>query len=144
MDFSFTPFMGSWGQDAYLLFFRRCWARPRTELADILFGLDAILFDCKLLLVWCWMEFSLLPCKLLPTATRDAPSKRSFRLSPTIRKLGKRIQHVFTVHEPDIPWHLHSWRISLCTCYREREKERERDGKHFNFVFVKWFWCSAP
>lgn len=60
-----------------------------------------------------------LPRKLLLTITRDAPSKRSLRLSPTIRKAGNRIQHVLMVHDPDIPWHLHSWCISDWTCCKE-------------------------
>lgn len=94
-----------------------CWCGRRIELADMLFGLWAE-FSILMLLMPCnGIEFSLLPRKLLATMTRDAPSKRSFKLSPTKRKFGKRIQHVFTVHEPDIPWHLHSWRISDCTCY---------------------------
>lgn len=126
----------------YLLFFLR-WCARRIELADILFGLDAILFDCKLFPLWCCIEFSLLPCKLLLTITRDAPSKRSFRLSPTKRKFGKRIQHVFTVHEPDIPWHLHSWRISDWTCCKLNEKKRKKINKilisHLDvFLNRKW------
>uniref|UniRef100_A0A1A9Z608 Uncharacterized protein n=1 Tax=Glossina pallidipes TaxID=7398 RepID=A0A1A9Z608_GLOPL len=40
---------------------------------------------------------------LLVIITREAPSKRSLRLSPITRKFAKRIQHVFTVHEPDMP-----------------------------------------
>lgn len=110
----------------YLLFLRRC-CGSRIELVDILFALDAMLFDCKLLLLWCWIEFSLFPCKLFPTATLDAPSNRSFKLSPTIRKFGKRIQHVLTVHDPDIPWHLHSCRISLWTCWNQTKIKREKN-----------------
>lgn len=111
----------------------------------MLFWLDAMLFDCKLLLLWCWIEFSLLPCKLLLTITRDAPSKRSFKLSPTNRKFGKRIQHVFTVHEPDIPWHLHSWRISDCTCCKEIEIRKKIINLIF-FILTLYFvfsilWC---
>uniref|UniRef100_A0A182UEV7 Uncharacterized protein n=1 Tax=Anopheles melas TaxID=34690 RepID=A0A182UEV7_9DIPT len=57
-------------------------------------------------------SFTLVLRKLLLTMTRDAPSNRSFSMSPIVRKLFSRIQHVFIVHEPDIPWHLHSCRIS--------------------------------
>lgn len=112
----------------YLLFLLLWWLR-RTDFDDILFGLDAILFDCRLLL--CWMAFSLVPCALLLTITRDAPSKRSLRLSPTIRKLGKRIQQVLTVHDPDMPWHLHSCRISVWTCYLCAGEEK----KSWNYTF---------
>lgn len=59
---------------------------------------------------------SLFCLRLLLTITFEAPSNLSLRLSPMCLKLGSRIQHVFTVQEPDIPWHLHSCRISVCTC----------------------------
>lgn len=66
---------------------------------------------------------------VLGIMTRDAPSKPSFNASPTDRKLGSRIQHVLTVQDPDIPWHLHSWRISVCTCCGQNEpiNNRQRD-----------------
>lgn len=124
----------------YLLFFLRWWSR-RMEFDDMLFGLGAMLFDGILLLCWCVIEFSLAPFALLLTITRDAPSNRSFRLSPTNRKFGKRIQHVFTVHEPDIPWHLHSWRISLWTCYlfAKKKKWKERMKYIQNFInHIQW------
>lgn len=115
----------NWMDCTYLLFFL-CWCGRRIEFADMLFGLDAELSELMLLMPCNGIELSLLPRKLLATITRDAPSKRSFKLSPTKRKFGKRIQHVFTVHEPDIPWHLHSCRISDCTCCNRRlEKGRE-------------------
>lgn len=112
------------------------------EFDDMLFGLTGMLFDGMLLLCRCWMAFSLVPCALLVTITRDAPSKRSFKLSPTIRKFGKRIQHVFTVHEPLIPWHLHSCRISLWTCWNENKKYVNlllREKKH---THCKQFYTS--
>lgn len=100
------------------------------EFDEILFGLGAILFVSN------WIAFSLVACTLLLTITRDAPSKRSFRLSPIIRKFGKRIQHVFTVHDPDIPWHLHSWRISLWTCCKKKRKKNVLiNWKRFLFCF---------
>lgn len=71
--------------------------------------------------------------KLLVTMTREAPSKRSFRLSPTTRKLGNRIQHVFTVQLPDIPWHLHSWRISDWTCCNEKREIFSFNSIDFSF-----------
>lgn len=52
-----------------------------------------------------------------PSMILDAPSKRSLMLFPMSRKEGSRIQQVLTVQLPDIPWHLHSRRISCCTCY---------------------------
>lgn len=124
----------------YLLFFRLWWSR-RIELDEILFGLDAILFDWRLLLLMCWMAFSLGPCALLLTITRDAPSNRSFKLSPTIRKFGNRIQHVFTVHDPDIPWHLHSWRISLWTCCEKRRKKKTFHKSHSKRFFITRWNC---
>lgn len=96
------------------------WFCPRacTELLVTLFD-TAFLFVLILLL----MAFSLFVfLRLLLTCTRDAPSKRSFRLSPTTRNVGSLIQHVFTEHEPLIPWHLQSSRISVWTCCNERKK----------------------
>lgn len=118
----------NWMDWTYLLFFL-WWCGRRIELADILFGLDAELSALMLLIPCNGIELSLLPRKLLATITRDAPSKRSFKLSPTKRKFGKRIQHVFTVHEPDIPWHLHSCRISDCTCCNRRLAMRKKEEK---------------
>ncbi len=51
--------------------------------------------------------------------------KRSFRKSPTTRKLGSLIQHVLTVQDPDIPWHLHSCCISDATVCRERNENED-------------------
>lgn len=116
-------------KSVYLLCFRRRWWSRRTEFDDMLFGLGGMLFDGMLLLCRCWIAFSLVPCALLVTITRDAPSKRSFKLSPTIRKFGKRIQHVFTVQLPLMPWHLHSWRISLWTCWNGRKRKQSINYK---------------
>lgn len=111
----------NWTVNTHLLFFLLCNPRALTELLDMLFELDATFSEFDALL-WCCIEFSLLPPrKLLLTITREAPSKRSFKLSPTMRNVGNRIQHVLTVHEPDIPWHLHSWRISAWTCCKWKE-----------------------
>lgn len=107
-----------------LIFF--CWwLRAWIELLETLFGLEPTWFG--LFNPFGFARFDSVASltvvrKLFETITRDAPSKRSFSRSPTTRKLGRRIQQVFTVHEPDIPWHLHSCRISDCTCWkRERE-----------------------
>lgn len=55
--------------------------------------------------------------------------KRSLRKSPTVRKLGRRIQQVRTVQEPDMPWHLHSWRISDDTVWWEQDQK-----PHWDFI----------
>lgn len=72
------------------------------------------LFLRLLLVIW----FSLLLLRLLLTWTLDAPSNRSLSESPITRKFGNRIQHVLTEQDPDIPWHLHSSRISDWTCFK--------------------------
>lgn len=77
------------------------------------------------------------------TRMREAPSNLSLRLSPTILKLGKRIQHVLVVHEPDIPWHLHSWRISDATCCNKSKKRKTLKNKLKSFcnMFIN---CLIP
>lgn len=45
---------------------------------------------------------------LLLIITLMAPSKRAFNRSPTSLKCGIFSQQVFTEHEPERPWHLHS------------------------------------
>lgn len=70
------------------------------------------------LLLFLVNAFSLLFLRLLLTWTLDAPSKRSFSESPITLKFGNRIQQVLTEQEPDIPWHLHSSRISAWTCWK--------------------------
>ncbi len=111
----------TWQVITYLFNFLFLLPLDWIALLDTLFGLEAIFFD--VLIRWL-IAFSLVFRKLFVTCTREAPSKRSFKLSPTVRKLGNLIQQVFTVQEPDIPWHLHSWRISDWTCCNEKEKLR--------------------
>lgn len=60
------------------------------------------------------------------TWMRVAWSNRSLMESPMTRKFGRRIQQVFTEQDPDIPWHLHSSRISSCTCCKNKKIFRVR------------------
>jgi hypothetical protein len=127
-------------QVTYLLNFLLCCPLCCIELLlTTLFGLDAMLFTVFMLLPDArWpIALSLLPRKLLLTITRDAPSKRSLRLSPTTLKLGSRIQQVLTVHEPDMPWHLHSWRISDWTCCK---RKTDNDQLMFACRYHDTFW----
>lgn len=98
------------------------------ELLIKLLGLDWLL--CTLLLPIRLIVFSFDGRRLFVTITLEAPSNRSFRLSPTTRKLGNRIQHVLTVQLPDIPWHLHSCRISACTCCYVSITDRSWEFNH--------------
>lgn len=92
-----------------------------TEFVSLTLFEFCAMFLFLLLLRVIW--FSLLFLRLLLTCTRDAPSNRSFSESPMTRKLGKRIQHVLTEQDPDIPWHLHSSRISCWTCCKSKKDE---------------------
>lgn len=96
------------------------------------------LFLRLFLMIW----FSLLFLILLLFCTFVAWSNRSFRLSPMTRKFGRRIQQVFTEQDPDIPWHLHSSRISVCTCCNNREKREVRSIIEWvileNSSFIWW------
>lgn len=93
-----------------------------TEFVSLALFEFCAMFWFLLLLLVIW--FSLLFLWLLLTWTRDAPSNRSLSESPITRKFGNRIQHVFTEQDPDIPWHLHSSRISAWTCCKKKEKWR--------------------
>lgn len=46
------------------------------------------------------------PFPSFPAVTLAAPSNLSFSLVPTSRNKGSLRQHVFSVQEPDMPWHL--------------------------------------
>lgn len=70
----------------------------------------------------------------LPTITRDAPSNLSLRLSPIDRNTGSLIQQVFTVQDPDMPWHLHSCFISDWTCWNTMEISTLITLKHMRLV----------
>lgn len=92
-----------------------------------------LLFRRLFRIIW----FSLLFFMPLLTWTRVAWSNRSFKASPMTRKFGKRIQQVFTEQDPDIPWHLHSSRISACTCWNNKEK----DFSLFrSIIFERYTW----
>lgn len=129
--------------------------RPCTEFVSrALFELMFLLLLLLFLMIW----FSLLLfLRLLFCWIFVAASNRSFSESPMTRKFGKRIQQVFTEQDPDIPWHLHSSRISACTCCTKKIKKREfvinsmalvsrfysnkiRDSKEKCFKFVKLNW----
>lgn len=113
--------IAEFSQNSYLFCFLWFWPFRCTEFVSLrLFEFDAMFLFLRLLLV-IWFSL-LLFLRLLLTWTLDAPSNRSLSESPITRKFGNRIQQVLTEHDPDIPWHLHSSRISDWTCCKRKRK----------------------
>lgn len=95
-----TPFFKSWSQKSGL--------ESKYTRSSSVCGLN-----------WEFLGTKTLVVPIFFCSTSVAPSNFSFRTFPTLRNGGMAFQQVFTSHDPETPWHLHSTRMLLRMAYKK-------------------------